>query len=105
MYFFLAPSVAPTNIRGFAVNHSAIILEWDSPPPISFNGIFLAYVINVTERETGLTFETNTTSTSITLTSLHPDYVYECRVAAYTIAAGPFSPIFAIQVRMAGAYV
>ena len=98
----IAPSLAPTNLRGFAIDHSRISLEWDAPPTISFNGILSAYVVNVTERETGFTFELNTTNTSITLTALHPDYVYECRVAAYTIAAGPFSVIFAVQVRMAG---
>ena len=59
-------------------------------------------MVNVTERETGTTFEVNTTTTSIILNSLHPDYVYECRVAAFTIAPGPFSSVFAVQVLMAG---
>lgn len=97
-----APSVPPTNIRGLAIDHSSIILEWDAPPNLLTNGIITTYIINVTERETGYTFERNTSSTSIVLGSVHPDYVYECRVAAFTIAAGPFSTIFAIQVLMAG---
>ena len=49
-------------------------------------------------------FDQNTTNTSIILDSLHPDYVYEFQVAAYTVAAGPFSTIFAVQVLMAGIY-
>lgn len=98
----LAPSVAPTNIRGLAIDHSSISLEWDAPPTLLTNGIVTVYIVNVTERETGYTFERNGTSTSIVLNSLHPDYVYECRVAAFTIAAGPFSTIFAVQVLMAG---
>ena len=97
-----APSAAPTSIRGFAIDHSSISLEWDVPPTLQLHGILAAYVVNVTERETGITFEVNTTTTSIVLDSLHPDYVYECRVAAVTIAPGPFSTIFAVQVLMAG---
>ena len=99
-----APSVAPTNIRGLAIDHSSISLTWDALPDILSNGIVSTYIVNVTERETGYTFERNTTGTSIVLDSLHPDYVYECRVAAFTIAAGPFSTIFAVQVLMAGKY-
>ena len=56
----------------------------------------------MTERETGITFEVNTTATSIVLTSLHPDYVYECRVAAFTVVPGPFSTVFAVQLLVAG---
>lgn len=94
--------MAPTNIRGLAIDDSSISLEWDSPPALLLNGILSAYIINVTERETGYSFEMNTSRNSIVLNSLHPDYVYECRVAAFTIAAGPFSTLFAIQVLMAG---
>jgi receptor-type tyrosine-protein phosphatase Q len=94
--------VAPTNIRGLAIDHSSINLTWDAPPDILSNGIITAYIINVTERETGYTFERNSTDTTVILNSLHPDYVYECRVAAFTIAVGPFSTIFAVQVLMAG---
>ena len=99
-----APTVAPTNIRGFAIDHSRISLEWDSPPLVLelLNGVLTAYIVNVTERETGYSFEVNTTTTSIVLEALHPDYVYECRVAAFTVAPGPFSTVFAVQVLMAG---
>ena len=60
------------------------------------------YVVNITERETGLMFQRITTQTSITLSSLHPDYIYECRVSAVTIGEGPFSAVFAIRVLVAG---
>ena len=100
--FSTAPSVPAANVRGFAPDHSSIVLEWDSPPVILLNGVLTAYIIRVTERETGLMFEHNTTDTSMTLDSLHPHYIYECRVAAQTIATGPFSTVFAVQVLMAG---
>ena len=99
---YTAPTVAPANLRGFAPDHSSISLEWDAPPTLLLNGILTAYVIRVTERETGNMFEYNTTSTSIVLNDLHPHYVYECRVGAYTVEQGPFSTVFAVQVLMAG---
>ena len=89
-------------MRGFAPDHSSISLEWDAPPSSQLNGILTAYIVDVTERETGYNFEQNTTTTSIILHSLHPHYVYECRIAAYTVETGPFSTIFAVQVLMAG---
>ena len=98
----LAPSVPVSNVRGFAPDHSSIILEWDPPPTLLTNGIITAYIIKVIERETGLRFEHNTTTTSITLDSLHPHYIYECRIAARTVETGPFSTVFAVQVLMAG---
>ena len=89
-------------MRGFAADHSSIVLEWDPPPTLLTNGIITAYIIKVIERETGLRFEHNTTATSITLDSLHPHYIYECRIAAKTVETGPFSTVFAVQVLMAG---
>lgn len=77
-------------------------MEWDALPTLLLNGILTGYTVNVTEQETGYTFEENTTNTSIILESLHPDYVYECRVAALTVAVGPFSTVFAVQLLKAG---
>lgn len=98
----VAPSAPPSNLRGLAIDHTRINLEWDALPTLLLNGILTAYVVRVTERETGYTFEVNTTTTSVVLESLHPDYIYECRVAAVTVAPGPFSIIYAVQVLMAG---
>ena len=47
--------------------------------------------------ETGNQIEIAATLTSITLSSLHPYYVYECSVSAYTVAAGPYSEIITIR--------
>ena len=101
-FFLKAPSAPVANVRGFAPDHTSIVLEWDPPPRLLTNGILTAYVIRVTERETRLMFEHNTTDTTIVLNSLHPHYIYECRIAARTIATGPFSTVFAVQVLMAG---
>ncbi len=60
--------------------------------------------MNITERETGLQFQRFTSQTAITVLSLHPDYIYQCKVSAVTVASGPFSMEFAIRVLVAGTY-
>ena len=75
-----------------------IQLTWDPPPLYQQNGIITSYLINVTERETGMVFTRSTTDFRTVFTNLHPDYVYECRVAAITVAQGPYTLTFAIRV-------
>ena len=105
MYAFLvsaAPSAPPQNLSGFAVDHTSISLSW-SPPPVHLqNGNITHYEINITERETGLVFQYTTTNTSIVISSLHPDYIYDCIVAAFTVALGPYSVSMSVRVLMAG---
>ena len=105
MYAFLvsaAPSASPQNLSGFAVDHTSISLSW-SPPPVHLqNGNITHYEINITERETGLVFQYTTTNTSIVISSLHPDYIYDCIVAAFTVALGPYSVSMSVRVLMAG---
>ena len=38
-------------------------------------------------------FQRVSTTTSIEITSLHPFYVYEWRVSAFTVGEGPYSSI------------
>ena len=92
-----APSAPPQNINGFAINHMTIQLMWEPPPLYLQNGLITQYIINITERETGYTFQYTTSSMQIQISDLHPDYVYECRVSAVTIAEGPFTEVFAIR--------
>ena len=93
-----APSAPPQNIDGFAVDHMTIQLMWDPPPLYQQNGVITSYFINITERETGMIITRSTTDLQIVLSNLHPDYVYECRVTAVTVAQGPYTLTFAIRV-------
>ena len=70
---------------------------WEPPPLYLQNGVITQYIINVTERETGFTFQYTTPNLQIQIPDLHPDYIYECRVSAVTIAEGPFSEVFAVR--------
>ena len=97
MYDIAAPSAPPQNIDGFAIDHTTIRLMWEPPPLYLRNGLVTQYSINVTERETHLTFLYTTPNLEIQISDLHPDYVYECRVAAVTITVGPFTEVFAVR--------
>lgn len=55
------------------------------------------FVVEVNEIQTQQLHRVETVNTHINITSLHPYYVYECRVAAVTVIRGPFST--AVQVR------
>ena len=101
-YLYVAPTAPPEGLNGYPIDHTSIYFEWDPPPLSDQNGFIKEYVVNITERETGLTFQRFTDQTSITVLSLHPDYVYECKVSAVTVARGPFSTDFAIRVLIAG---
>ena len=85
-----------------AIDDTNVILEWDALPATQTNGILTAYIVDVTERETGIVFSRNATGTSIILTELNPEYLYECRVAGFTMEVGPFSAIFAVQILVGG---
>ena len=68
------------------------------------NGIIREYRINVTEVETGRVLVFNSTSTTLTLSSLHPYYTYQCIVSAYTVAVGPYTDIFTVVTPEDGMY-
>ena len=55
------------------------------------NGIVRHYEIEIENGTTGEVHVMETIATSITIYSLKPFSVYLCRVAAVTVATGPFS--------------
>ena len=74
-----------------SLDASTLSLTWEPPSPEHRNGVILQYSVNVTHVETSSTQQSFTSSTSKVLTSLHPDYTYECSVAAETsVGRGPY---------------
>ena len=61
------------------------------------NGEIRGYHIVVTENETGDVFNYTTSLTQLNLLYLHPYYIYKIKIAALTIASGPFSTPLVIQ--------
>ena len=102
MFTHAVPSVPPSNVNGYVIDSTSISLSWEPPPQERQNGVVTGYLVNITEVETGNTSQLYTSSTSITLSSLHPSYTYICSIAAVTIGPGPFSPNITLQVFEAG---
>lgn len=81
----------PQGLSGSNQSSTAIFLSWSPPPDIDINGVIQYYTVEVDEVWTGHTFTFHPNSTNISVRALHPYYVYQCRVAAYTVALGPYT--------------
>ena len=87
-----APSGVPQNIIATPESAYSAILFLSPPPVEDQNGIIIAYVINVTENDTGDTFQLTATTTIFTINNLKPYHNYTCVIAAETsVGLGPFS--------------
>ena len=62
------------------------------------------YLINITETDTGATWQLSTDDENVTVESLHPFYSYSLSVAAQTIALGPFTSPVVIEIPEDGEY-
>lgn len=87
--------MSPANLSAITQDSSTILLSWDEPSG-RHNGIIQEYRVNITEVETGRMFQHVSTTTSLTVMNLHPDYTYNWIVAAFTVAEGPYSNIMSI---------
>ena len=90
------PASVPMNIESSTVTSTMVEISWDPLPSEDENGIVRHYLINVTEIQTGKTFQTTSSDESTMLSNLHPAYEYTFRIAAYTIGSGSYSTVFTI---------
>ena len=74
-----------------AMDSTTLLISWMPPPFEHQNGVIREYRVNITETETGTAYRLFTTATTLTVSSLHPFYTYDCIIAAFTIAEGPYS--------------
>ena len=91
MTFVAAPTFAPEGVETTAIDSRTLLISWVPPPFQHQNGVIREYRVNITERETAMAYRLVTAATSLTVPSLHPFYTYNCTVAAFTIAEGPYS--------------
>ena len=86
------PTGPPQGVEIRSKNSTTLVLSWQPPPPENQNGIIVHYIVNITEMETGrlLSF-TAVNTTTLSVTMLHPFYMYTCTVAAVTVGIGPYS--------------
>ena len=88
---YIAPSAPPQGFTGSNQSSTAIFLSWMLPPAIDINGVIQYYTVELDEVWTGRTLTFHPISPNISIRALHPYYIYQCRVAAYTVALGPFT--------------
>ena len=74
-------------------NSRTVVCSWQPPPFEDQNGFIIQYRINVTEVITGREFVLVSTTTSLVVGSLHPDYIYQWVVTAVTVGVGPYTAI------------
>ena len=101
----IAPTSAPANISGLAVDSTRISISWSPPPFENQNGIIRHYAINITELETGITFSRVSITTSISLYNLHPFYRYSVTLTAVTVGPSPATIAFTVQTKEDGRFL
>ena len=88
------PSGRPFNLMVTAITPYNISLSWTKPEAAQRNGIiryYLIYLTPVDSPSSSISRNTSSSSTSYTVTALHPHTSYQITVAAVTIAVGPNS--------------
>ena len=85
------PDGAPVNPSGSVIDSQTLSLTWEEPLEEHHNGIIREYHINIIEVDTGRQIRVVSTTTSVSVPSLHPYYTYQWTVSAFTIGEGPFS--------------
>ncbi len=97
-----APTRPPTNLRYEDRTSSTLELDWDLPLRRFWNGIIRYHSIEMTEVETTTVRVFNSTTSSLRLSGLHPNYNYRFRVAMVTVGPSPFSTTLLLQLPEAG---
>ena len=98
---FLVLSVAiPLNVTGSDVTDVTFRLSWLLPPTVG--NIINHYVIRITELITGKVSTFFSVEATVTITSLHPYYYYNCQVALASTFIHPFANPVIIRTLEAG---
>ena len=90
-HFSPAPSGAPQRLTSDVRSSRVVNISWQPPVEERQNGDIRQYRITLREIPTGRVWSLITITTSHLLDFLHPYYIYTVRVAAYTVAIGPYS--------------
>jgi len=105
LFVSIAPSSPPQNVALAPVSSTSINITWSPPPPQDINGIIIEYRVTAVEVVTGRRFNFTSSSSFVVAFGLHPYYVYECTVSAYTVGNGPYSQAIIITTPESGVCV
>ena len=96
--------MSPTNLLVINSTSRSFYISWSSPPFENRNGIIRSFDIILIEENTGKVTEVSTQKTAELFENLHPYYNYSFKIAAITIAVGPFSQIQTVLTLEDGEY-
>lgn len=102
--YFSGPNSSPSNLTASAQDSTTVLLSWGEPGG-RHNGIIREYRINITEVESGRTFQQTSATTTLVVSGLHPDYSYEWTVTAFTVREGPYGIISSVTTLEDGRYL
>ncbi len=88
---FVVPTGVPQALQIDSQSSTVVSISWKPPQLEQQNGVITSYYVNVFELRTGtvLRFQTHGAATFYIANTLHPYYLYNCSVAAFTIGLGP----------------
>ena len=104
LFLTAAPSAPPLSPQHNVESSTRLTLMWSAPSLQYINGVIRHYSIQLNDT-TGIR---TTTGTSYTIHNLHPYYIYQYRVAAFTVRLGPYSQwqsVRMLQARELGHYI
>jgi receptor-type tyrosine-protein phosphatase Q len=88
-----APTATPQEFFVLIASPTVVQLEWRPPEEGETNGVIRAYIIRITELETGNTWQQRVEDDiDAIIEPLHPSYSYSLSVAAETVQLGLFTP-------------
>ena len=90
---FSAPSASPRGMSWEGSSSTTIAIKWGPVPCADRNGNITSYVVMFRENGTEMFHNKATTGVDMefTITGLAPSTEYQIKVAAFTVAVGPFT--------------
>ena len=88
---YVAPSGPPQSVAVYVVSSTSVSISWNPPPVIQQNGIIRTYSVILYDPVINHTVIYSSLSTSLNVSVLSPYTKYSVRVAAITVAIGPYS--------------
>ena len=90
------PTAPPQNVTNTVHSATRVSFVWSPPPPREINGLLRFYIIELLERQTRRDWIFFAIDPDISISSLHPYYLYDFKVTAYTIDRGPYSEVVTV---------
>ena len=82
------PTSPPNDVMIKIMSSSVVLITWSAPNKTQQNGLIQYYTLSLVDEETGLVQEHISTDTNITITHLHPSFIYTMNISAVTVGAG-----------------